>query len=140
MRHGFEEERARYCQTLRRVDSLTLQLETSKKNLESLAAERDDLQAQVIDLLALDAANVDDKNALKSQLKEMNSVMERSQMHVKDLEAQLAQLKSDKEAWLSAEKDLKDSLSKSEESRVSTEGRLVITLERVKHLEVCLLW
>jgi chromosome segregation ATPase len=115
-------------------------LETSKKNLESLAAERDDLQAQVIDLLALDAANVDDKNALKSQLKEMNSVIERSQMHVKDLEAQLAQLKSDKEAWLSAEKDLKDSLSKSEESRVSTEGRLVITLERVKHLEVCLLW
>ena len=137
MRHGFEEERARYCQTLRRVDSLTLQLETAKKNLESLAAERDNLQAQVIDLLALDAANVDDKNALKTQLKEMNSVMEKSQMHVEELEAQLAQLNSDKEAWLSVEKDLKDSLSKSEESRVATEGRLVISLERVKHLEVC---
>eukprot|EP00890_Picochlorum_soloecismus_P002109 jgi/Picsp_1/289/NSC_00288-R1_hypothetical protein CHLNCDRAFT_136937 [Chlorella variabilis] len=135
MRHGFEEERARYCQTLRRVDSLTLQLDTAKKNLESLATERDDLQAQLIDLLALDAANVDEKNALKTQLKEINSVMKQSQMYMKDLEAELAQLKADKEAWLSLEKDLKDSFSKSEGSRVATEGRLLISLERANQLE-----
>ena len=135
MRNVNEEDNAKFLQVTRRLDTVTLQLEATRKDLEQKAAENADQHAQIVDLLSIDAEKTDAISSLKERMKSLKKSLSESRKRVSSLEGELDLCKDDNETLSKAKSSLEDALQESKQSLNSSEAKLVVSQKRVQKLE-----
>ena len=89
MRSASEEDKARYAQAVRRLDAVTLQLDAVRKELEHKVLDNSEKQAQIVELLALDASNADEIASTKKRVKGLKKALAESSDRVQALEQEV---------------------------------------------------
>lgn len=135
MRSSSEEDRARYAQTVRRLDTLTMQLDAVRKELEHKVLENSDKQAQIVELLAVDAANADEIASSKKRIKSLKKALAESSDRVQSLEQEIDEYTHENQSLLEAQAKLQQHLEQTRASLEATEGKLVVSQSRIERLE-----
>lgn len=135
MRSSSEEDKARYAQAVRRLDAVTLQLDAVRKELEQKVLENSDKQAQIVELLALDASNTDEIAASKKRVKNLKKAVAESTNRIQALEQEVDEYAFENQSLLEAQSKLQESLERTRASLEETEGKLIVSQTRVERLE-----
>ncbi len=135
MRSSSEEDRARYAQAVRRLDTLTLQLDAVRKDLEQKVLENSDKQAQIVELLAMDASNADEIASSRKRVKSLKKALAESSDRVQSLEQEIDEYAHENQSLLEAQAKLQQLLEQTRASLDATEGKLVVSQTRVERLE-----
>ncbi len=135
MRTSCEEDRARYAQAMRRLDTVTLQLDAVRKELEHKVLENSDKQAQIVELLAMDASNADEIASSKKRVKTLKKALAESSDRIHRLEQEVEEYAHENQSLLEAQANLQTLLEETRASLEATEGKLVVSQTRVKGLE-----
>ncbi len=135
MRSASEEDKARYAQAVRRLDAVTLQLDAVRKELEHKVLDNSEKQAQIVELLALDASNADEIASTKKRVKGLKKALAESSDRVQALEQEVDEYAYENKSLLEAQAKLQESLEQTRASLEATEGKLVVSQTRVERLE-----
>lgn len=137
LRNISEEDKAKYMQSVRQLDALSLQLETTNKELEHVAAENCEKQSQIVELLAVDASNTEEIKGLKRRIKDLKKSLSASKEQIQSLESEVDAKINNCNELLEVKAELEASLETTKGSLESSESKLAVAVNRIEKLEVC---
>lgn len=138
LRSTSEEDKAKYMQSVRQIDALSLQLDTTNKELEHMATENCEKQSQIVELLAIDASNTEEIKSLRKRIKDLKKSLSASNDQIQSLESELHAKTSNCNEILDVKAELEASLKTTKDSLESSESKLIVAVNRIKKLEVCI--
>ena len=135
LRNSNEEVRAEHRQTVNRLDAVSKQLDALRKDLEQKVMENGDKQSQIVELLAMDAANTEEISLLQKKIDDMKNSLLESHDKIASLQTEVDGYKCQNDNLVKEKGELENSLKDAQSSLAACKGKLVVSSKRISKLE-----